>query len=105
MFEPTSRYYGLETATLTLPDGRVVSYVRRRFLPQGERIPLLGLVTVEEGDRLDLIAGQTVGDPEQYWRICDANDALHPADLTARIGAVLRIPQPYLPDGEGGSGP
>ena len=35
MFEPTSRYAKLETATLDRPDGRTVAYVRRRFLPRG----------------------------------------------------------------------
>ena len=33
MFDHLSRYYNIETTTLALPDGRMVSYVRRRFLP------------------------------------------------------------------------
>ena len=35
MFDHTSRYYAIETAALELPNGRVVSYVLRRFLPSG----------------------------------------------------------------------
>ena len=94
MFEHTSRYYALEVATLTTPDGFSVRYVRRRFLPHGESLPLLGEVTVTEGERLDQIAARTLGDPEQYWRICDANDAMRPHDLIATVGGLLRIPVP-----------
>jgi hypothetical protein len=100
MFEHTSRYYKLETATLTTPDGRVIAYKRRRFLPQGESMPLLVEVSVTEGDRLDLITGRALGDPEQFWRVCDANNAMNPGDLmsppqgTAEPGASLRVPIP-----------
>ena len=96
MFEPSSRYYSLETATCTLPDGRTVAYKRRRFLPRGEEMDLLVEVTVTEGDRLDLIAARTLGDPEHFWRICDANDAMNPFDLIGddEIGRKLRVPIP-----------
>ncbi len=96
MFEHTSRYYALEVATFTTPGGLAVRYVRRRFLPHGESLPLLGEVTVTEGERLDQIAARTLGDPEQYWRICDANDAMRPQELIATIGALLRIPVPQV---------
>jgi hypothetical protein len=94
MFDENSRYSGLETATTTLPDGRVVSYKRRRFLPRAEDLPLLAVVTVADGDRLDLVTHRTLGDPEQFWRICDANNALDPATLTAEPGRALRVPAP-----------
>src|ERR1051326_8455706 len=97
MFEPNSRYDNLETATLTTPaapDGRVIAYKRRRFLPQGETMPLLAEVTVTQNDRLDLITGRTLGDPEHFWRVCDANNAMNPFDLTAEPGATLRVPVP-----------
>jgi hypothetical protein len=94
MFEPASRYYALETATLTTPDGRVVAYKRRRFLPAAERMPLLVEVTVTDGDRLDLITAKTLGDPEQFWRVADANAAMNPVDLTIEPGRPLRIPVP-----------
>jgi len=96
MFEYTSRYHALETATYAAPDGRVVAYKRRRFLPQGEGMPLLVEITVTGGDRLDLIAARTLGDPEQFWRVCDANDAMNPLDLTAELGRTLRVPVPQL---------
>ncbi len=96
MFEANSRYANLETATFTGPDGEPIAYVRRRFLPQGERQPLLVEVTVTEGDRLDLIAARILGDPEQFWRICDANNAMDPFDLVAEPGDVLRVTVPQV---------
>ena len=35
MFEPTSRYNAIPTAHWVSPDGRVIPYKRRRFLPPG----------------------------------------------------------------------
>jgi len=98
MFDETSRYHGLETAEHRLPDGRLVRYVRRRFLPQGARLPLLAEVAVAEGDRLDLIAHRLLGEPEAFWRICDANDAMHPDELTSEVGRRLRVPVPQFPE-------
>jgi hypothetical protein len=94
MFDPTSRYFPLPTATLATADGRLVAYKRRRFLPRGAAMPLMVEVTVTEGDRLDLITGRTLGDPEQFWRLCDANDAMNPPDLLAEPGRALRVPVP-----------
>ncbi|MEZ4734070.1 MAG: hypothetical protein R3E79_43815 [Caldilineaceae bacterium] len=96
MFEPTSRYYGLETATYTGPDGSPVTYVRRRFLPPGETQTLLVEVTVIDGDRLDSITARTLGDPEQFWRLADANNAMNPFDLVAEPGATLRVTTPQV---------
>jgi hypothetical protein len=94
VFAHTSRYYALETAALVAEGGRVLAYKRRRFLPPGDQLPLLALVLVTEGDRLDLIATRTLGDPEQFWRVADANDALDPFELTATPGRTLRVPVP-----------
>lgn len=96
MFETTSRYNSLENATLSTPDGRNILYKRRRFLPQGENIPILVEVTVIQNDRLDNFTARTLGDPEQFWRICDANNTMNPFDLTARPGWALRIPEPQF---------
>lgn len=93
-FPLTSRYHGIPTATLTTPDGRTVNYLRRRFVPPPERFTLLGEHTVVQGDRLDNLTAQYLGDPEQFWRICDANAAISPTDLTETIGRRLRITFP-----------
>lgn len=96
MFEPTSRYSLIENAIYESPDGRHITYKLRRFLPQGEAMPLLVEVTVGVNDRLDLIAARTLGDAEQFWQVCDANNAMNPFDLTSEIGDLLRIPLPQF---------
>ena len=96
MFEPTSRYAALETATLATMDSRKVAYKRRRFLPRGKDLPVLVEVTVTQCERLDLITARTLGDPEQFWRVCDANDAMNPVELTSEIGRTLRVPVPQI---------
>lgn len=98
MFDETSRYYTVETATYQAADGHIITYKQRRFLPQGERLPLLLEVTLNEGDRLDLIATRTIGDSQQFWRICDANNAMNPFALTSKIGRTLRVPLPQFED-------
>jgi hypothetical protein len=101
-FPPTSRYSGLDVAELELPDGEMIAFVRRRFLPLPERFALLQEHEVQERDRLDNVTAKYLNDPEQFWRVCDANAApgLHPDDLTATIGRRLRI---TLPEGVPGA--
>lgn len=97
-FPITSRYYGVPTNTLTT-DSRTIVYLRRRFVPPPERFALLQEHTVVEGDRLDNLTAHYLGDPEQFWRICDANVAIRPGELTETIGRRLRI---TLPEGISG---
>lgn len=95
MISPSSRYARTEEATWTPAEGDdPVRYLRRRFLPQGESLPVLTRVTVTDGDRLDLIAARVLGDPETFWRICDAQNGMNPPDLTAVPGRRLRVPIP-----------
>lgn len=90
----TGRYAKSGVSTWTDPDGRQIPYRQRRFLPRGQSRPLLVEITVKQGDRLDLIAGEYLGDPEQYFRICDANDAMNPFAHVSEPGIGLRIPIP-----------
>ncbi|KAF0094315.1 MAG: hypothetical protein E1N59_2031 [Puniceicoccaceae bacterium 5H] len=92
-FPPTSRYYGLGVATYETPDGRTIVYLKRRLVPPPESFADLQEHVVAQGERLDQIAAQYVGDPEQFWRLCDANGALDPAELEA-LGRILRITLP-----------
>lgn len=94
MFPVTSRYHEIETAQYTTPDGRQYVYLRRRFLPAAESATVLAEHVVTQGERLDNITARYLGDPEQFWRLCDANGAMHPDELTAEIGRRLRIPMP-----------
>lgn len=96
IFPPESRYHGLPTNTLIRPDGSRVTYLQRRFVPPSDRFALLFEHAVEQGDRIDNLSAQYLGDPEQFWRICDANDAIRPAELTESVGRRLRI---TLPEG------
>jgi hypothetical protein len=96
MFSITSRYNGTPTATFETADGTKIIYVRRRFVPPPERFVLLLEHMVTEGERLDNITARYLGDPEQFWRICDANGAIRPDELTETIGRRLRI---TLPEG------
>ncbi len=98
MIPVTSRYYGLPTGELTLPDGRIVVYLRRRFLPAGDTASVVFEYPVAAADRLDLIAAKFLGDAEQFWRIADANDAMNPVDLILPRpdGIVPLTPQPRL---------
>jgi hypothetical protein len=96
-FAPTSRYYSVETTTtLTTADGEELPYLRRRFLPSSSRFALLREHVVLGGERLDRIAAREIGDAEMSWRLCDANDAMQPDELTAEVGRRLRV---TLPEG------
>lgn len=96
MFSVTSRYAGLPTAMLVRSNGQTVAYVLRRFIPSADRFALLQEHVVVEGDRLDNITAQYLGDPEQFWRVCDANNVMDPDELTRIIGSRIRI---TLPEG------
>lgn len=92
-FPPNSRYNTTPVATLTAPDGTQVVYLRRRFVPPPEAFAAAGQATVGEGDRLDNLAAALLGDPEVFWRLCDANRALRPDELEV-VGRVLVVPLP-----------
>jgi hypothetical protein len=95
-FPPNSRYHGMDPLVLERPDGRKTLYLPRRFVPAPDQLSLLARHTAIEGERIDTIAAKYLGDPEQFWRICDANRAMKPGELTERPGRSLRI---TLPEG------
>lgn len=51
LFPPTSRYHGIETATLETLEGKMVIYLKRRFVPPSDRFTLLQEHVVVQGDR------------------------------------------------------
>jgi len=56
---------------------------------------VLAELSVGQGERLDVLSARAIGDAEQFWRICDANDAMYPPDLVAVPGQRLRVPVPH----------
>ena len=92
-FGPSSRYAGLKIARIEI-DGVPYAYVRRRFLPQPERLGAIGEHIVVSGERLDHIAWRNLGDPELFWRVCDANRAMRPEQLIETVGRTLTIAMP-----------
>jgi hypothetical protein len=93
-FPPNSRYHGIETNTMETPTGEKIVYLKRRFVPAPQKFALLQIHTVVQGDRLDLLAHQYLGDPEQFWRLCDANGAMRPRTLTETVSRLVHIAGP-----------
>jgi hypothetical protein len=100
MFDTTSRYakLAIKTLTVTGPDGlaRNIQYVERRFPPQSDAGATIVEHTVTQGERLDNITAKYLGDPTQFWRVCDANEALNPKELTDEVGQRIRIAIPGM---------
>ena len=96
LFPSNSRYASVETSTMETADKRTIVYLQRRFCPPPENFTLLQEHTVTEGERLDNITYKYLGDPEQFWRVCDANGVISPDELTRTIGRKIRI---TLPEG------
>jgi len=94
LFAPSSRYYGMNTETIEIAPGKSVGYVSRRFLPDPSQFQVLQRHVVIQGERLDNIASQSLGDPALFWRLCDANNALRPDALTETVGVTLFITMP-----------
>ena len=95
MFPPTSRYHGIEYAKYEPAEGKEIAYLRRRFLPLvTSSLPFVAEHVVTQGERLDNITARYLGDPEQFWRLCDANNAMRSDELTSTVGRRLRITFP-----------
>lgn len=102
-----SRYYRSATMQYTAPDGTLITYLARRFVPQpgAPNFATIAQHTVRQGDRLDLIAAKYLGDPLIFWMLCDANGAIFPNELLATIGRVLAITSPQGVPGIGSGAP
>lgn len=90
-FPPDSRYHGAPLKKATLPDGREVRYVGRRFIPAEESIEVSAVHLVRGKDRLDLLAARYFGNPTQGWKILDANRIRDPRGALSEAGSRLVI--------------
>jgi hypothetical protein len=95
-FPPDSRYCGISTLQCTAANGQTVPYLARRFVPQpgAPNYSTIATHAVKQGDRLDSIAANYLGDPLMSWLLCDANGAIRPDELTETPGRVLNITTP-----------
>lgn len=92
-FQPTSRYAETEVAEHQA-DGQAVKYLRRRFAPDPARFAVVQTYRVLQGDRLDRLAANIMGEPLAFWRLADANGCIEPGELEdAQRRIVLTLPQ------------
>jgi len=100
MFDPTSRYAVLAIKTLRASgsDGqpRDIRYVGRRLVPPVAEGITMVEHAVARGDRFDTIAAKYLGDPTQFWRVCDTNEVLDPNELTEQVDQRVRIAMPGI---------
>jgi len=89
MFSQRSRYKDVPTAQITDDEGRVIPYIKVRFIP---RTPAVVGHTVTQGERLDLVSNAYYKDAQRFWRICDANFAMWPDDEVAVANTTILIP-------------
>ena len=93
-YKPNSRYAGTALLTYRTEDGREITYGARRLMPRPEQFRPLAIYRHNRDRRIDDVANGYYGDPEQYWRICDANLVFWPPDAVRKADARLIIPLP-----------
>ena len=99
-FPPNSRYHTTPTSVLVRAGAQAITYLRRRMVPQPDRFATIREYEIVQGDRLDRISAQHFGDPELFYRLCDANGVLRPDALVEVVGRRIRI---TLPEGVPGA--
>ena len=99
-FPENSRYHSIAITTLEQSNQETIAYLKRRFVPPPERFAVIQQHTVVEGDRADNLSAQYLGDPELYWRLCDANGVMRPDELTENAGDKVAITLPEGVPGE-----
>jgi hypothetical protein len=88
MFFKGSRYESVPEGVFADARGRQIPFKLLRIIADA---PSLQTHTVQSLDRLDMIAFKYYDDPEQFWRVCDANLATLPDELL-EVGKRLLIP-------------
>lgn len=93
MTDPQSRYARTPVTQYTTPEGRRVACFSPRLVPLGRTLPVLGTIEITPLDRIDRLAARALGDPRQFWRLCDANDVIDPIAFAQAPGDVI-VPEP-----------
>lgn len=89
MFTKASRYADLPTVEATDGEGRKVTAVTLRRLPEPAGMAL----SVTAADQLDAIAEQCYRDPTRFWHVADANGELDARDLLSPVGRIISVPE------------
>jgi len=89
LFFKGSRYADVGEHEITDRHGRTVRYKKVRFISSTTEQTTHA---VRQGERLDHIAHRYYRDAVRFWRICDANGAMWPPDLTSEPGRTIVIP-------------
>jgi hypothetical protein len=79
MFDPKSRYAGLQIYTVKDHRGRQVAVVP---VPPPPNQALLGIHLLRQGERLDHLAQKYLDNAAGFWRICEFNDVMLAEALT-----------------------
>jgi hypothetical protein len=88
MFLKNSRYFGLPTVAAKDRNGRDVTAVKLRRLPETPGDDY----AVTSSDRVDIIADARYSDATRYWHVADANSELEAEELTQQVGRVIEVP-------------
>lgn len=94
MFSNNSRYHHLQDRVHTSSTGATVMYKSRRLLALERPLNSPFDIETRAGERPDLLAHRILGDPQLYWRLCDANGVVEPNELTAVAGRRIKSPMP-----------
>jgi hypothetical protein len=96
LFSFSSRYRDNENRTREMDDGEIVVYRERRLIPrQEDHVTMQTLVRTPE-ERIDQISRRALGDPSQFWQLCDANVVMNPHDLLEDPRALVNVPAPLF---------
>ena len=79
MFDPKSRYAGLQTYQVEDTRGRQVAVVP---VPERPNQATLGIHLLRQGERLDHLAQNYLDNAAGFWLICELNDVMLPEALT-----------------------
>lgn len=89
MFCKGSRYEKVGDLEMVDENGRILRYKNTRFIPP-TTAQLRHVVTA--GERLDHLAYKYYRDAERFWRLCDANHTMWPANLVEEANTQIDIP-------------
>lgn len=95
MFSENSRYKSIDKGTIKISvangESVEVQFIRRRFIPTADKEPVLLDHTVTQDERPDILAHKYLQDSTMFWKLCDANNIMHPVELTDTEGRRIKI--------------